>query len=95
MSPMTEEKKEALIKRYGSQYTTTEQPAPNGKGFKRGKSRKRGPGGGGMTGTKPKDAKLTIRRLFSYLENGSCLYLCADQLRDRTGGRLYSAAHHQ
>ncbi len=68
MSPMTEEKKEALIKRYGSQYTTTEQPAPNGKGFKRGKSRKRGPGGGGMTGTKPKDAKLTIRRLFSYLD---------------------------
>ncbi len=64
MSHMTEEKKEALIKRYGSQYTTAE---PRSKRSKRGASGSKGPGRG-MAGAKPKDAKLTIRRLFAYLD---------------------------
>ncbi len=66
MSHMTEEKKEALIERYGSQYTTSEQELRS-KGSRRGKSGKKGPERG-MAGTKPKNAGSTIRRLFAYLD---------------------------
>lgn len=72
MSHISEERKEALLRRYGSKTTNTaagpggmKLPGPGGRrpgGFG-------GPGGprGGMGGGKPKNASATINRLFAYI----------------------------
>ena len=57
---MTEERKEALIRKYS--YAARQAEAQG-----RGPGRGRGPGGRGRGG-KPKDASKTVRRLFSYIE---------------------------
>ena len=54
---MDEKRKERLIKKYER---TVEEPAKKGPGH--------GPRGGRGPGGKPKNAKQTIKRLFSYLE---------------------------
>ncbi len=54
---MDEKRKERLIKKYER---TVEEPAKKGPGY--------GPRGGRGPGGKPKNAKQTIKRLFSYLE---------------------------
>jgi ATP-binding cassette, subfamily B, multidrug efflux pump len=68
MSHLSEERKEALLRKYGSNTANASGGPAGGPGFGPGGRRPGGPGGpGGMSGGKPKNIYTVIKRLLAYI----------------------------